>query len=175
MTGGATLGSLPAALGRQETGELRLDADPLPQRHGRAEEPVLRRSLHLRQDREAWRSPRFPPSRLMQHLPGCSEAARPPTREVRCHTSLNFSRHRWLNSSVNRPLHPDRTGMVLFMAVRRFTRAGVSTLRHGHLGTGVFYLRSALFLHHLEDYERMAPKNNCSRVRLVCRWRSSFC
>ena len=31
--------------------------------------------------------------RLMQHLPGGSEGNRPPAREGRCHTSLNFQRH----------------------------------------------------------------------------------
>ena len=40
-----------------------------------------------------WRSPRFPPSRLMQHLPDSSEGARPLVRLGRCHTSLNSSGH----------------------------------------------------------------------------------
>ena len=41
--------------------------------------------------RPPWRSPRFPPSRLMRHLPGRSEGARPSAREGRCRTSLNCS------------------------------------------------------------------------------------
>ena len=46
---------LPAALRRQEDGRLRVDADPLPQRDLRAEEPLLRGRLRLRQKREAHR------------------------------------------------------------------------------------------------------------------------
>ena len=48
-------GPLPAAVRRQEAGRLRLDADPLPQRDRRAQEPVLCRRLRLRQRREAHR------------------------------------------------------------------------------------------------------------------------
>ncbi len=44
---------LPAAIGRQEDGELRLDADPLPQRDLGAQEPLLCGGLRVRQEREA--------------------------------------------------------------------------------------------------------------------------
>ena len=51
-------GPLPAAVRRQEARRLRVDADPLPQRHLRAQEPVLCGRLRLRQRREAHRDRR---------------------------------------------------------------------------------------------------------------------
>ena len=44
---------LPAALGRGPHDQLRLDADPLPQRHRDSQEPLLRRCLRVREKREA--------------------------------------------------------------------------------------------------------------------------
>lgn len=73
-----------------------------PSVHCRTAAPA-RTNRHSRCSRRpARRSPRFPPSRLMQHLPGRSEGARSPAREGRCHTSLN-----WCSSpafSLQRPL-----------------------------------------------------------------------
>jgi DNA invertase Pin-like site-specific DNA recombinase len=48
-----------SAVRRQEAGQLRVDADPLPQCHLRAQEPVLRGRLCLRQRREAHRDRRW--------------------------------------------------------------------------------------------------------------------
>ena len=50
----------PTAVGRRPDDELRMDADPLPQRHRDSEEPILCRCIRVREKREAYRDRRWP-------------------------------------------------------------------------------------------------------------------
>jgi len=53
--------------------------------------------------RPPWRSPRFPPARLVRHLPGCSEGTRPSARRAGVAQALTDPVARPVRSAVSRP------------------------------------------------------------------------
>ena len=88
-----------------------LDEAPRAARSRRQRRPI---AIAVALNHQPWRSPRFPPSRLMQHLPADSECTPPPAREGRCHTSLNWTRRsvdtvegRLMAGSVNSQTKPE--------------------------------------------------------------------